>query len=127
MKAISIQQPWANMIAAGEKTIETRTWSTQYRGEILIVSSKKPDIPPAGYALAVATLVECRPMSVLDEPAAQCRKTPNAVAWVLVNVRRLKTPFPVQGELGVFEVDMPALTELVEQAVWNGGVVLDET
>ena len=43
-------------------------------GEILIVSSKEPNIPPAGYALAVATLVDCRPISVLDEPAAQCRK-----------------------------------------------------
>jgi hypothetical protein len=112
MKAISIQQPWANMIAAGEKTIETRTWATEFRGEILIVSSRKPDIPPAGYALAVATLVDCRPMSVLDEPAAQCRKTPKAVAWVLENVRRIKVPFPVQGELGVFDVDVTGLLEV---------------
>jgi hypothetical protein len=114
MKAISIQQPWASMISSGEKTIETRTWSTPHRGEILIVSSKKPDIPPAGYALAVATLVECRPMSVLDEPAAQCRKSPNAVAWVFENVRRLKKPFPVQGELGLFDVDVTGLIEFVE-------------
>lgn len=114
MKAISIQQPWANMIASGEKTIETRTWSTEYRGEIVIVSSKKPDIPPAGFALAVATLVECRPMSVLDEPAAQCRKTPKAVAWVLDNIRRIKKPFPVQGELGVFDLDVTELLETVD-------------
>lgn len=113
MKAISIKQPWANMIAAGEKTIETRTWSTDYRGEILIVSSRDPDIPPAGYALAVATLVDCRPMSVLDEPAAQCRKYPKAVAWVLENVRRVKKPFPVQGELGVFDVDVTGVLDLV--------------
>lgn len=114
MKALSIKQPWANMIAAGEKTIETRTWSTDYRGEILIVSSKNPDIPPAGYALAVATLVECRPMSVLDEPAAQCRKAPHAIAWVLENVRRVKKPFPVQGELGVFDVDVTGLLETAD-------------
>jgi len=106
MKAISVKQPWANMIAAGEKTIESRTWATDYRGEILIVSSKKPDIPPAGYALAIATLVDCRSMSVLDEPAAQCRKTLNAIAWVLENVRPIKKPFPVKGELGLFEVDL---------------------
>jgi hypothetical protein len=82
-----------------------------YRGEILIVSSRKPDIPPAGYALAVATLVDCRPMSVLDEPAAQCRKIPKAIAWVLENVRRIKKPFPVQGELRVFEVDVTGLLD----------------
>lgn len=118
MKAISVKQPWANMIAEGEKTIETRTWSTGYRGEILIVSSKEPDIPPAGYALAVATLVDCRPMSVLDEPAAQCRKTPKAIAWILENVRRIKKPFPVQGELRVFEVNVSGLLELeaIEEA-----------
>ena len=52
MKALSVKQPWANMIAEGEKTIETRTWSTDYRGEILIVSARDPDIPPAGCAVA---------------------------------------------------------------------------
>mgnify|MGYP000945848419 CR=1 FL=1 len=26
-------QPWANLIAAGTKTIETRLWATAYRGE----------------------------------------------------------------------------------------------
>ena len=106
------------MIAEGAKTIETRTWSTGYRGEILIVSSKEPDIPPAGYALAVATLVDCRPMSVLDEPAAHCRKTPKAIAWVLENGRRIKKPFPVQGELRVFEVNVSGLLELeaIEEA-----------
>jgi hypothetical protein len=114
MKALSVKQPWANMIVEGEKTIETRTWSTEYRGEILIVSSKDPNIPPAGFALAVATLMDCRPMSVLDEPDAQCRKYPKAIAWVLENVRRIKKPFPVQGQMGVFEVDTSGIAELAE-------------
>lgn len=30
MKALPVKQPWANMIATGEKTIETRTWPTDY-------------------------------------------------------------------------------------------------
>jgi len=60
MKAISIKQPWANRIDSGEKTIETRTLTMDYRGEILIVSSKSPEIRPARYALAIARLVECR-------------------------------------------------------------------
>ena len=70
---------------------------------------------PSNWELvAVATLVDCRPMSVLDEPAAQCRKTPTAIAWVLENVRRIKKPFPVQGELRVFEVDVTGLLELAK-------------
>jgi hypothetical protein len=112
MKALSVKQPWANMIAQGEKTIETRTWATDYRGDILIVSARLPDIPPAGCAVAVATLVDCRPMSVLDEPAACCRKHPGAYAWMLENVRRIKNPFPVQGQLRLFEADVSGITEL---------------
>jgi len=50
-------------------------------------------------------------MSVLDEPAAQCRKIPKAIAWGLENVRRIKKPFPVQGELRVSEVDVTGLLD----------------
>lgn len=104
MKALSVKQPWANMIASGEKTIETRTWPTEYRGELLIVSSKTPKIDPAGFALAVADLVDCRPMTEKDQLNACCAIYPGAFAWVLRNVRRI-TPFPVRGQLGLFDVD----------------------
>jgi hypothetical protein len=103
MKALSIKQPWANLIASGEKTIETRKWKTEYRGRLLLCSAKEPDIEPAGCAVAVATLVDCRPMSVLDEPQARCRKYDGAFAWVFDEIQRIK-PFPVRGELKVFEV-----------------------
>ncbi|SFM09617.1 ASCH domain-containing protein [Pelosinus propionicus] len=36
MKAITILQPWASLIACGAKQIETRSWATQYRGLIAI-------------------------------------------------------------------------------------------
>lgn len=44
MKVISIMQPWATLIVLGHKKIETRSWNTKYRGEILIHASagKKP-------------------------------------------------------------------------------------
>lgn len=31
-KAISLKQPWANWVAEGKKMIETRKWTTRYRG-----------------------------------------------------------------------------------------------
>ena len=40
MKAISIKQPWAYLIASGIKDIENRTWKTKFRGRVLIHSSK---------------------------------------------------------------------------------------
>jgi hypothetical protein len=39
MKVLSIQQPWASLIVLGHKKIETRSWNTKYRGEILIHAS----------------------------------------------------------------------------------------
>jgi hypothetical protein len=36
MKALTIRQPWASLIAHGVKTIETRSWSTKHRGPIAI-------------------------------------------------------------------------------------------
>jgi hypothetical protein len=106
MKAISVKQPWANMIASGRKTIETRKWPTDYRGDILIVSSKTPNIEPAGCALAIVRIVDCRPMTTADEPAAGCSIYPNAFAWILADIRRIK-PFPVRGQLGIYDIEIP--------------------
>jgi activating signal cointegrator 1 len=36
MKALSLWQPWASLVALGVKTIETRSWSTSYRGPLAI-------------------------------------------------------------------------------------------
>ena len=36
MKAITIWQPWASLIATGVKRIETRSWPTKYRGKLAI-------------------------------------------------------------------------------------------
>ena len=43
MKALSIRQPWAWLIAQGVKNIENRTWHTKFRGRILIHAGKKID------------------------------------------------------------------------------------
>lgn len=40
MKAITLTQPWATLIAIGAKRIETRGWPTQYRGPLLIHAAK---------------------------------------------------------------------------------------
>lgn len=40
MKALSIQQPFATLLASGEKRYETRSWRTNMRGEVAIHASK---------------------------------------------------------------------------------------
>lgn len=44
MKGLTVLQPWASLIAVGEKKIETRSWSTAYRGLLAIHAGKRfPD------------------------------------------------------------------------------------
>lgn len=43
MRAISLWQPWADLIAWGYKTMETRLWPTHHRGDLLICSAKRYD------------------------------------------------------------------------------------
>lgn len=40
MRALSLTQPWATLIAIGAKRVETRSWRTSFRGEIAIHASK---------------------------------------------------------------------------------------
>ena len=40
IKALSLWQPWATLMALGHKRIETRSWSTAYRGWLAIHAAK---------------------------------------------------------------------------------------
>lgn len=40
IKAISLHQPWASLVAMGIKGVETRSWTTRYRGPLAIHASK---------------------------------------------------------------------------------------
>ena len=42
MKTLSIRQPFASLICRGIKTIENRSWDTNYRGKLIIHASGKP-------------------------------------------------------------------------------------
>jgi len=43
MKALSLKQPYAELILQGRKKIELRKWNTKFRGEFFIHASKIPD------------------------------------------------------------------------------------
>jgi len=117
MKAISLHQPWASWIAEGKKTIETRLWPTKYRGDLLIVSTKKPIIGdlPSGQALCVARVVNCRPMTktVLEEKKAMCNWVSGLYAWELEDIRPIE-PFEVKGKQGFYEVDDRHIQRLLQ-------------
>lgn len=65
MKALTVQQPYASLIASGEKWIENRSWHTNYRGPLAIhaaksskyIKSKLLAIYPTGRIVAITNLV----------------------------------------------------------------------
>ena len=42
MRILSVRQPWASLIAEGQKTIELRSWVTKYRGPLLVIAGSIP-------------------------------------------------------------------------------------
>ena len=109
IKALSVRQPWAQMIVQGFKTIETRTWYTDYRGDLLICSTQAPDWPgcKCGFALCVVNLQNCRPLKLSDEAAARCEyfEYQKLFAWVLTDLREI-VAFRVRGHQRIFEVEV---------------------
>jgi hypothetical protein len=125
MKALSIQQPWAWLIANGHKEIENRNWRypPSFRGTFLIHAGKKPDkdemedmsfikaqlgfLPPpnvfdCGGIVGMADLVDV--VTTSDSPWFF-----GPLGFVIKNARPL--PFiPFKGELGFFNVPDSLLT-----------------
>jgi hypothetical protein len=72
VKALTLWQPWASLIALERKLVETRSWSTSYRGPLAIHAAKRrPDVEtmedgPAGEIFDPAT----------DDVACQWAETP---------------------------------------------------
>lgn len=112
MRALSVRQPWASLIASGRKTVELRSWSTNYRGPVLILSGSgiwrgktEHPIGPRGVSLCVVDLIDVRPVIATDTESA-CIVPPEGFdfAWVLANPR----PVPhvaVKGKLGLYRLD----------------------
>ena len=108
MKALSIHPEPAMMIFAKKKTLEIRTWTTNYRGDILICSTQhkiKDTIP--GHALCVVTLTDVIPFEkkhCKDAMILESGYGSGLYAWKLENVRYIK-PIPLKGKLGLWNYD----------------------
>lgn len=115
MKALTICQPWASLIAISAKKVETRSWHTSYRGSLAIHAAK-------GYPRDARDFGTYIRMSVLFGPHYQYPR------GVVIATCRLADCLPMQS-LGclsdVFE-DYPDLdTEHTRMAVSIGTVVAE--
>jgi hypothetical protein len=129
VRALSIQQPWANTIAFGAKTVENRTWTVPRWAigqTIAIHASKKPDIsarPPAGECwpdhrmhlgavIATVTVTGCHHATGCPISGGEGVPWPLCTAWSargqfhieLASVRPLADPVPCKGSLGLWRL-----------------------
>lgn len=122
MKALTVCQPYAELIARGIKRVENRTWNTTYRGPLLIhagkgrrwlVDASAEDRRDAGEELAfgaiiaVTAVIDCLPIREVHQrrlpadPLQWLATHPHATGpycWVLGPVRRLTTPIEIGGK-----------------------------
>lgn len=113
--ALGIQQPWAELILRGVKTLEIRSQPTRQRGTIYVYTSKRPspldaaataarqheiDIAslPFGVLVGTVNLVDCRPCTAKDQTAAcvPAALLKGQYAWQLAEPRRLAKPMAVR-------------------------------
>lgn len=117
MKALSVDPYYAMKIWFEEKTIEVRTWKTDYRGPVLICSTREKiqgTIPR--HALCIAELVDVRPLTRNDCKAAAIPVSAyqkGLYAWVLGKITTVD-PFPVRGMPGLFNVDDKLIKKIAD-------------
>ncbi|MBE6155215.1 MAG: ASCH domain-containing protein [Firmicutes bacterium] len=121
MRVLSIKEPYASLIKAGIKKIETRSFKTNYRGELYIHASQtkmkcSSDIermlnlinPMPGYILCKCILKDC---IYMDESFISSVKQTDEYrygyyevgryAWILENIEKI-APVLAKGKLGIW-------------------------
>jgi len=113
--ALGVQQPWAELILRGVKTIEVRSLTTQIRGPIYLYASKKASKMPAadvmiaqhrleidqcpkGLLIGTVEIIDSRPCTAADASAAcvPAELLVSKQAWVLSRPQRLPQPLDVR-------------------------------
>lgn len=133
MRAITVIQPWAWLLASGQKKFETRSWQTNARSLFVIHASKRtkvsdeafqalfsaaPELFTAhgiasaddlayGAAVGAARLVDCRSTNGLWMPSPLERAlgdfSSNRFAWDFREAYLLPNPIPYRGQQAVWE------------------------
>lgn len=132
IRALTVKQPWATLIASGVKDVENRTWvPSRFAGPVLIHAAATVDKTAyshehVGKALFEAVGNDELPTGAVIAIAGTVRPHRDGIGghcyplgeddcwhWVLSDVRRLPRPVPAKGRLGLWIPD-PELLAAVE-------------
>lgn len=126
--ALSIRQPWAELVLRAQKSIEVRSWTTDYRGPLWLHTGQKRD-PDAEIHFGLRDLfhggfvgrVEVSSVIRFDPDRwARWRNRhlvtgempSGSFAWLLREPVRLRHPIPARGTLGLFAPSAETMTLL---------------
>ena len=120
-KAISIRQPWAQLIIHGQngnlKDVENRSWSTTHIGELYIHASKTLDEDAYFHFITQGVLLPAKELiprggiigRVYQVDCVKNHRSPWAEKGMWHHVYRNPEPlpfYPMPGKLSIFEFDM---------------------
>lgn len=145
IKGLTISQPWASLIASGEKPVENRGWFTNYRGPLAIhagqgtqcLTREELKKVPTSCVLAVVRLSACVTIDAIQSNArtyggdfipgtrltwgeiAKHKYTEGPWCLILERVFRLPKPIPCKGKLSLWTPSESFLASLREQYDWE--------
>lgn len=120
MKALSLKQPFAELIVSGKKKIEIRKWNTHFRGKFLVHASKSVDKNamkkhgyedlPSGVIVGEAELVDVKKYQnksdfKKDQNKHLASSDYGDYGFVLKNAKR-RNKIPVKGKLGFWNLEI---------------------
>lgn len=131
IRALTIRQPFPELILRKRKPFEIRSWTTNYRGPLLIHSAAKikadcakesglnPEKLTTSAFVGAAILSDVRPYTRADSKLLNQRRaiggwSPGLFSWVLKKPIRFARPIKANGKLGLFRVP-PSIARLVQR------------
>ena len=124
MKVITLKQPWATLVAEGIKKYEFRSWTTNYRGKVLIHAGAGIDKKemerfkdlnlkyPSKRIIAEVEIEDCLELDdklnqkiISENNIAYGSKIRTGYAWKLKNVKKIKSNKEINGKLGLWNID----------------------
>jgi ASCH domain len=128
--ALSVRQPWAELLISGRKSIEIRTWAPDYRGRLWLHAGSKADpelerlfgLEGAYKGGFIGSIQLTAVVPMTSDRWIQWRQNHldagqyhhGMLAWIVEAPRRFRTPVAGTGRLGLFRLSDDIIRQLTE-------------
>src|SRR5689334_8116307 len=134
MKALTIRQPWAELIVSGQRAFEVRSWKPDYTGWILVHAGKRLDeeamrrLNIRAHDLALGAIIGKVRIDACIEFTEQSWENlrpqhmewsayrPGMFGWHLSEATKFQQPISWSGSLGLFEIPEAVIQTPVQES-----------